>query len=332
MKAVVYGIGKGYLNTLGNADLAYQIIDKNDFEVIGFSDGNKDKWGMEIVYNGQKFIVRDISEFRSEWVDYILITTHKFFNEIRVKLLGKGYEEKQILPIEKLYNLYMEQLLCVKELEGKAGVEIGGPTDLFSKIYDNCLSCDNVNFSLNTAWCHNETNGFYYKGKHLGNILVMDATNMSGIEDKKYDFVLSSNNLEHIANPLKALKEFSRIVKVGGLVEVIVPRKEDTFDHNREYTTFEHLCEDYENGVSEEDLMHLPEIIEKHDYDMDIACGGKDKFIERAQKNFENRCLHHHVFNEQCLRKSLEFAGFKIRDCSSLISNFCIIGEKTAYL
>lgn len=40
---------------------------------------------------------------------------------------------------------------------------------------------------------------------------------------------------------------------------------------------------------------------------MDIACGGKDKFIEQAQKNFENRCLHHHVFNEQCLRKSLEF-------------------------
>lgn len=328
MKAIVYGIGKEYFKIFNNVDLVHKIIGENGFEIIGFSDGNKNRWGTELIYNSQKFTVRDISAFQSEHVDHILITTPKYYDEIRLELLGKGYKVEQILSLIESYKSYKEQLLCVKELEGKAGVEIGGPTKLFSEIYSMCLSCDNVNFSLNTVWGQNETHSFCYKDRCLGNILVMDATDMSGIEDKKYDFVLSSNNLEHIANPLKALKEFSRIVKTGGLVEVIVPRKEDTFDHKRDFTAFEHLREDYINEVGEEDLTHLPEIIEKHDYDMDIGCGGKQNFIERAQKNCDNRCLHHHVFDEECLRKSFEFAGLEIRSWGSIIGNRCIIGVK----
>lgn len=328
MKVIIYGIGKEYLTIFMNVYLVNRIIEGNGFEVIGFSDGNKDIWGSELIYNGQSFIVHEISEFQRENVEYILITTRKYFDEIRMELIGKGYKKEQILSVEKYYKSYVEQLLCVKELEGKSGIEIGGPTKLFDKIYSGCLNCDNVNFSLHTVWGRSETNNFLYKGNCLGKILIMDATDMSGIEDEKYEFVLSSNNIEHMANPLKALKEFARIVKAGGLVEVIVPRKEDTFDHNREYTTFEHLQEDFINDVGEDDLTHLPEIIEKHDYDLDIPCGGKKNFIERANRNYENRCLHHHVFDQECLRKSFEFVGLEIRNLGSIIGNWCIVGVK----
>ena len=169
---------------------------------------------------------------------------------------------------------------------------------------------------------------YTYKNKILGKVWISDATDMCQIKDKKYDFVLSSNNLEHIANPLKALKEFSRIVKPDGTILVLVPEKTETFDHNRDYTTFEHLLEDYKSDTGEDDLSHLPDIIEKHDYSLDPECGGKQKFIERAKKNLENRCLHHHVFEEETLRKSYKFAGIKVTHVKRIMGNWMIIGEK----
>lgn len=109
---------------------------------------------------------------------------------------------------------------------------------------------------------------------------------------------------------------------------ILVPMKEKCFDHNREYTTFEHILEDYRNDVTEDDLSHLPEIMEKHDYSMDAACGGKEKFMERAMKNMENKCLHHHVFEENCLKKAFEFAGLRVTGFSSILDNWLIFGEK----
>lgn len=206
---------------------------------------------------------------------------------------------------------------------------MGGPTPLFGNIYQKCASCDNVNFSSSTIWTQNDTEDFIYENKLMGHHLITDATDMSGIRSDEYDFLLSSNNLEHIANPLKALKEFARVVKVGGILLVLVPMKDRCFDHNREYTVFGHLLDDYENKVQEDDLSHLPEIIEKHDYDMDPACGGKENFIKRAMKNMENRCLHHHVFNGELLSRAFEFAGIKVTCTSVVFNNWLVIGEKS---
>ncbi len=82
------------------------------------------------------------------------------------------------------------------------------------------------------------------------------------------------------------------------------------------------------NNVGEDDLSHLPEIIEKHDYEMDAACGGKEKFTERALKNIENRCLHHHVFNEDCLRKSFEYVGLEVSAFTTITNNWFIAGQR----
>lgn len=109
---------------------------------------------------------------------------------------------------------------------------------------------------------------------------------------------------------------------------MLVPIKEKTFDHNRECTAFEHLMEDYNSNIGEDDLTHLPEIIAKHDYGMDVLCGGKEQFIERAKKNVENRCLHHHVFEETCLRKAFEFVGLEVIAFREVMNNWLIMGQK----
>ncbi len=157
---------------------------------------------------------------------------------------------------------------------------------------------------------------------------IADAVDMSCLNDASYDFVMSSNNLEHIANPIKALKEFVRVLKYGGCVIVLVPMKDRTFDHRREYTSFEHILEDYRNDMQETDLTHLPEILELHDYELDPPAGGPENFRKRSMLNYENRCLHHHVFCEDSLRKIFEYLNLEVIGLDECGGNYRIIGRK----
>jgi SAM-dependent methyltransferase len=50
-----------------------------------------------------------------------------------------------------------------------------------------------------------------------------DAMMMEGVEDGKFDWVYSSHCLEHIVDPVMALGNWWRIVKVGGYLIVAVP-------------------------------------------------------------------------------------------------------------
>lgn len=318
MRAIIYGIGKRYTELC-------QEFDKNKVEVVGFADGNINVIGSKIKYNNAIYEIGNIGQFDKDKYDKILVTTKKYYKEIQKQLMEKGFEKEKILLVEELFarNLFHIQCFC-----NKTGIEIGGPTELFSYIYRECKACDVVDFCSYTVWRTSETNEFRYADRLLGRNFIAEATDMYQIKDESYDFVLSSNNLEHIANPLKALQEFSRVVKIGGTVLLLVPMKDRCFDHNRSYTTFEHLTEDYFNGIGEDDLTHLDEIIEKHDYDMDVACGGRDKFIKRAKKNVENRCLHHHVFDEETLKKAFAFAELDVIDFSEVQDNWLIIGKR----
>lgn len=191
---------------------------------------------------------------------------------------------------------------------GKSGLEIGGPSLVFAPIYDCCSSCDGVNFSANTVWwVKGETNTYSYDGLKLGNVYIADAVNMDCLGDASYDFVMSSGNLEHIANPIKALKESVRVCRTGGVVVVLVPNKRYTFDHRRKYTSFEHMLEDYENNTPETDLTHLPEILELHDLSMDTGARDIENFRRRSLDNYNNRCLHQHVFCEESLKKMFAY-------------------------
>ena len=108
---------------------------------------------------------------------------------------------------------------------------------------------------------------------------------------------------------------------------VVVPRKEETFDHNREYTSFEHILTDYKDCISEKDLTHLPEILEKHDYRMDLNID-PEQFRIRAEHNYENRGLHHHVFDMETLKKMFEYIGLLNHRVFRYERNYVIIASK----
>jgi len=188
----------------------------------------------------------------------------------------------------------------------KKGIEIGGPSSSGSIIYEKSNSMDNIVFSKNTIWS-NQTNDYcYYKNK-TGRVIINDAVNITHVPNEMYDFCFSSHSLEHIANPLKALREWLRIIKKDGYLIIIVPEKSGCFDHKRNYSLFSTLYSQYEKNVGEDDLSTLPEILEKHDLSMDPPAGDLKAFTQRSLDNFNNRCLHHYVYNDELLMEICNF-------------------------
>jgi ubiquinone/menaquinone biosynthesis C-methylase UbiE len=208
--------------------------------------------------------------------------------------------------------------LAASLVKGKSGLEIGGPSAVFREwysplpIYREAGSIDNCDISRSTAWANHSDSYRYSPHKPAGRNIFCDGSNLSIVADKTYDFILSSHNLEHFANPVKALKEWQRVTRPGGALVLVLPNYARTFDHRREPTPVSHMIQDFNQNTQEDDLTHLPEILDAHDLSMDLPAGTLKEFRERSLKNFANRCLHHHVFNEVNSRELLTEAGMDV--------------------
>jgi SAM-dependent methyltransferase len=209
---------------------------------------------------------------------------------------------------------------CRELFAGKRGLEIGGPSALLERnnaipVYPELAELDNCLFAANTVWSSKTRQGrhFHYDtGRRVGYQYICDGTDLREIPAGRYDCVLSCNNLEHIANPLKALKEWMRVLIDGGAMLVVTPARDYTVDHRRPVTSLEHLQQDWERGISEDNLSHLEEILALHDLSRDPAAGGREAFRRRCEQNGANRCMHHHVFDAALLASVLDLVGLRI--------------------
>jgi SAM-dependent methyltransferase len=207
-------------------------------------------------------------------------------------------------------------------MRGKRGLEIGGPSPIFSPatpndyippVYAFAASLDNCNFATNTTWSLGEAGRTfrYLPEAEPGMQYIHEATDLTSIADGSYDFLLASHILEHVANPLRALQEFHRVLKPKGTILVVVPTRLHTFDHRRPVTTFAHLEADLAANTGESDMTHLDEIVSLHDLERDERAGSREEFRERCLRNPEDRCMHHHVFDLALLDRSLRHAQFR---------------------
>ena len=220
-------------------------------------------------------------------------------------------------------------------IEGKNGLEIGGPTGIFHEgdilpVYEHIGTLDNCDFSTSTAWAKHTEKFDFNPRKAPGKTFFCDGSALKPIGDSTYDVLLSSHNLEHFANPVKALKEWRRVLRPGGALILILPFYKATFDHRRKPTSVEHMFNDFEVKMGEDDLTHLPEILDKHDLACDVGAGTLDQFHKRSLNNFSNRCLHHHVFDEHNSRKLLSRCDYEVLALDfRLPSHICILARAT---
>jgi SAM-dependent methyltransferase len=78
--------------------------------------------------------------------------------------------------------------------------------------------------------------------------VIAPADDLNWIDDASLDFVIANHLLEHLEDPIAGLLEFQRVLKPGGVLYLGLPDQRQTFDRDRELTTFEHLVRDHEEG------------------------------------------------------------------------------------
>ena len=139
---------------------------------------------------------------------------------------------------------------------------------------------------------------------------VTDAANLSFAADETLDFVCSSHVLEHLANPLKAIAEWKRVIKKGGIIYAGVPDKRHTFDCKRGRTPLSHLIDDFEKDVDQTDTTHIAEFIEK--FNENESCdSNSEQFPSHVVDNPESH-VHHHVWIADDIKEIFGYMSLRI--------------------
>jgi SAM-dependent methyltransferase len=100
-----------------------------------------------------------------------------------------------------------------------------------------------------------------YAGKPCICDYLGDATELP-IKSNSVNYVVASHVLEHLANPVLALKEWCRVLRHGGIIYLVVPDKRFTWDRNRATTTVKHLIEDYDKSTPLSDPTHVDDFVD----------------------------------------------------------------------
>jgi len=157
----------------------------------------------------------------------------------------------------------------------------------------------------------------FFKGDHIP------------YEDQTFAFVLSEHVLEHIANPIKALKEWLRVLKSGGQIYCFLPHRDRTVDSKREITPLKHLIEDFQRDVPYNDSTHIDEWIESI-----VNQGLMPEHYKHLEKQelLDSASIHHHVWTQEQIIELFEYLGLKINHCEATVHDrrdtFVVIATK----
>lgn len=145
-------------------------------------------------------------------------------------------------------------------------------------------------------------------GKRLVTIQLIDnAETLDSIQNESQDFIITSHVIEHLENPLLAISNWFRVLKENGILYMVVPNKEETFDVNRPVTSVEHLYRDYKEGPQTSIRQHYEEWVylegnkSKEDVEREV-----DSLIE------QNHNIHFHVWNPSAFFQLLNFCIDKL--------------------
>lgn len=162
-------------------------------------------------------------------------------NKIESKQNKKKNKKKKssVAPPPQAMPRFNESALAHQLLDGKRGIEIGA--SIHNGFGLNTLNVDYTD-DYTTPFKLEEIRNF---GHYLKVDIVSPGDDLP-FKDNVWDFVINSHVIEHFYDPVKTIQEWLRVIKPGGLLYMIVPHKERTFDKDRPRTTLAELIRNHD--------------------------------------------------------------------------------------
>lgn len=210
-----------------------------------------------------------------------------------------------------------------RSLTGAKGLEIAGPSQIFSDtgvfpIYPLLAELDDISFPRPQEWGGRPLDvRTKFDGPRLfAHQYVGDAELDDALPDQRYRCILSSHVIEHLINPLRTLRMWTRLLDDKGLMIHILPHKENTFDAQRPVSQLDHLIEDLNANVDYTDRTHYNEVrrlsLERH----------SEQWFADVPRH---RGMHQHVFDTKLCIEMFAFLGMRILFCFPVLPHHIIV-------
>ncbi len=164
----------------------------------------------------------------------------------------------------------------------------------------------------------------------------IDMGGLSKIESEKYDFVIFSHVIEHVANPIQALQDLMRILKAGGLFYLACPDKDYTYDKKRNITSWDHLKAEFETNTNFITDEHYLDFLRGVHPEVFTATA---EALQQALESVRRRREHAHVWDskafDEFLKNALNMLNVKTKNIQKYDGNqtafeYLILFEKLA--
>lgn len=183
-----------------------------------------------------------------------------------------------------------------------SGIEVGAGTRPFP-LPEGC-SCDygDIRNSAEVAE--------YFSSDQAPQSSRIDAQTLEGIDHGVLDFVISAHVIEHLENPIGAIRETILRLRLGGIFICVVPDKTKTWDIRRPTTELSHLIRDDQDGGKstrlEAYLEHIrfvhPELTGETIQESEV----ERRATEKMNKNMD---IHFHAWSGSDFRLILDDIG-----------------------
>lgn len=228
---------------------------------------------------------------------------------------------------------HSESKLAHQYLDGLNGVEIGGSNQ-------NSFGLEHTGGYANIDFTADQGKNWQSKDFQIKPVNLVSFGDDLPLKNNSVDYVISSHVIEHFFDPIKAIKEWLRVVKPGGYVFMIVPHRDRTFDRKRALTSVSELMDRYDQKLKLENYL-----ISKITYDpetnttnhdilkiIDTPKKVNDKTLEKYRRATVNDHIHWTVWNHEtflALMKKCKFKVIESQDPDDKVGNgFTVILKK----
>lgn len=159
--------------------------------------------------------------------------------------------------------------------------------------------------------------------------ILDDAETLVTVPYASQDFVIAAHVIEHMKDPIGAIKNWLRVLKPNGLLYLVVPDYRETFDKYRRLTSLHHIIADYTIRNSKADWFHYIDYAQN--VNIKFFKRNLDPLKEARRLKDTDYSIHFHTFTPESFKDVLMYVDEVVQ--SLHLVDYCATdGQEFHYL